>query len=76
MDSRGLGSEIELLPNADTAWFVGCRRSVPPSAARATAEPPKGQLTTLAAGQSQPSRISWCDGLSSSVRAADAAFAR
>jgi uncharacterized cupin superfamily protein len=51
VDSRGVGSEIELLPNADTAWLVGSRRSLPPAAEQATARPPKGQqMTTLAAG--------------------------
>jgi hypothetical protein len=55
VDSRGLGSEIELLPNgdvadgdglADASWL--CRRAV----ARAAAQVPNRRVTTLAAGQS------------------------
>jgi hypothetical protein len=54
VDSRGLGSEIELLPNGDladgarlvgTSWF--CRRAV----ARAAAQVRNRRVITLAAGQ-------------------------
>jgi hypothetical protein len=54
VDSRGLGSEIELLPNrelADGAGFVRCQ-SDREAAARATAQAPKSRVTTLAAGHS------------------------
>jgi hypothetical protein len=50
VDSLGLGSEIDLLPNADTARFIACRRSLPLSIAPATAEPRNRRLTTLGAG--------------------------
>ena len=53
LDSRGSGSEIELLSNTDTgdsARPVGSCRSFLPAAAPATAQAPNTRLTTLATG--------------------------
>jgi hypothetical protein len=54
VDSRGLGSEIELLPNPDVAdgRRVGTATFGREAAARATAQVPKSRVTTLDAGHS------------------------
>jgi hypothetical protein len=54
VDSRGLGSEIELLPNRDVAdgRRVGTATFGREAAARATAQVPKSRVTTLDAGHS------------------------
>ena len=56
MDSRGLGNENDLLPNADTAGFACSRPSLPSAAERATAELPDRQLAALAPGHWRWSR--------------------